>query len=31
MAQSQLDKQLQRPLYGMPYHYSHQNYTRAAH
>jgi hypothetical protein len=26
MAQSQLEKQLQRPLYGMPYHYSHPIY-----
>jgi hypothetical protein len=26
MAQSQLEKQLQRPLYGMPYHYSYSIY-----
>jgi hypothetical protein len=30
MAQSQLDKQLQRPLYGMPYHHPHPIYTRSA-
>ena len=29
MAQSQLEKQLQRPLYGMPCHYSHPIYMFA--